>query len=164
MSLKNEYASLRVFAGYFYTLCKESDYVPQQETKLYFGVWIISTVVGIVIQLLECFICCYISSESGERALDCIYGFATLFSNVPLIFISLVTFEYMPLEVCQGPTTEKIITAVDINVLLHLPPLVYRIARPCKHECSCYSVIFHLIGLVFVCVVILHSLRCILFL
>ena len=128
----------------------------------YFGVWLFSTVAGIIIQLLECYSCCVNSPGTEEKwSMDCIYGCATVFSNMPIVIISLVTFEYMPPEVCQSPTIDRIIKAVDLNAVLHLPPLLYRLSRCYNHECSFYCTILHLLGLIFVGVIILHSIGCI---
>ena len=146
------------FGWYFYSLCQESHFVLSQQVNWYLGVLLFSTVAGIIIQLLEC---CINSPGTEEKFMDCIYGCATVFSNMPIVIISLVTFEYMPPEVCQSPTIDRIIKAVDFNAVLHLPPLLYRLSRCCNHECSFYFTILHLLGLIFVGVIILHSIGCI---
>ena len=144
------------FGWYFYSLCQESQFVSSQQINWYRGVWFFSTVTGIIIQLLEC---CFCSSPGTEEKwfVDCIYGCATLFSNMPIVIISLVTFENMPPEVCQSPTIDGVI----FNAVLHLPPLLYRLSGSCSHECSFYCTILHLLGLLIVGVIILHSIGCI---
>lgn len=142
-----------LFALFFYSWCIESHYVSQGQTNLYLVVWLISTLAGIILHILSCLKCC-------EDNLDCIYGWTTLLSDLPLIVISIIIFEYMPPEVCQDPTIHGFLTALDVNVLFHLPLLLYRLFRSCGYNsCSC-SVMVHVLELTF-SVIILHTIPCI---
>lgn len=139
-----------VFALVFYSWCIKSHYVSQGQTNLYFVVWFISTFAGIILQILSCLVDC------GEH-LACIDGWATLLSDLPLIVISIVIFESMPPEVCQDTTIHGFLKALDVNVLLHLPPLLYRLCG--YNRCNC-CVVVHVIGLI-ISVIILHTIPCI---
>ena len=138
----------------FYRSCKESYHVSNYQTDWCFYVCWWRVITGVIILILKC------ATEDefpGDRRCQSgTHCCSTLFSELPYMVMSAVTYSYMPDKVCRGLTTDNMLNAIMWNSLFHLLPLLYRLIISCKDEPDCHRVTLHLAAAIFVGAILFH--------